>query len=142
MRWLGVASRAHDLAVDYTIGRDSFGRKLAEHGAVQTMLADNAIDLEASRQFIRYAAWVLDEGGAGRAETSMAKVFVAEAVGRVVDRALQLCGSHGIASVGPLERFYREIRSFRVYDGPSEVHRSAIAARIVRDARKRRAERP
>jgi len=139
MRWLGVAVRAQEVAVAYALERTSFGRTLAEHGAVQTMLADNAIDIEAARQLTRYAAWVLDSGGAGRAETSTAKVFVAEATGRVVDRALQICGSSGVASTRPLERFFREIRAFRIYDGPSEVHRMALAERIVRNARSARA---
>jgi acyl-CoA dehydrogenase len=136
MRWLGVAVRANEIAVAYALERESFGKVLAEHGAVQTMLADNAIDIESARQMTRWGAWVLDGGASGRNETSMAKVFVAEAVNRVVDRALQICGSTGIASYGPLERFYREVRAFRIYDGPSEVHRMAIAQRIVRNARR------
>ncbi len=141
MRWLGIAVRAQEVAVAYALERTSFGKGLAEHGAVQNMIADNAIDIEASRQMTRYAAWVLDSGGPGRAETSIAKVFVAEATGRVVDRALQICGSSGVAGTRPLERFYREIRAFRIYDGPSEVHRMAIAERVVRNARSRRERR-
>lgn len=137
MRWLGAAVRAQEIASAYAVERTGFGKPLAEHGAVQTMLADNALDIHAARLMTQHAAWVLDRGDAGRAETSMAKVFVAEAVNRVVDRAVQICGSSGIAGNGPLERFYREIRAFRIYDGPSEVHRMAIGQRVARGARRR-----
>jgi acyl-CoA dehydrogenase len=138
MRWLGVAVRAQEIALAYAVERTSFGRTLAEHGAVQNMLADNAIDIEAARQLTRYAAWTLDSGQPGRNETSLAKVFVAEATGRTIDRALQICGSSGVAGLRPLERFYREIRAFRIYDGPSEVHRMALAERLVRNVRAQR----
>ena len=140
MRWLGVAVRAQEIATRYAIARESFGKKLAEHGAVQTMLADNELDIASSRLMTRHAAWVLDQGQPGRTETSMAKVFVAEAVNRVVDRALQICGASGVCGDSPLERFYREIRAFRIYDGPSEVHRMAIAQRVARNARATRAQ--
>jgi acyl-CoA dehydrogenase len=134
MRWLGVARRSLELAACYAKRRESGGRPLAEQGQVQAMLADSAIDIHTSRLLIWHAAWVLDSGGPARAETQMAKVFVSEAVGRVVDRAVQICGAQGISEDGPLSLFYREVRPFRIYDGPSEVHRAAIARRVVRDA--------
>jgi acyl-CoA dehydrogenase len=134
MRWLGISERALAIAVEYATQRESFGARLADHQMVQAMIADSAMELHASRLMIWHAAWVLDNGGQARQETSMAKTFVAEAVGRVVDRALQVCGSHGISEDLPLAAFYRGIRAFRIYDGPSEVHRGAIARRIVRQA--------
>ena len=101
------------------------------------------IDLEASRALIASAAGVLDAGGHGRHETSIAKVFVAEAVHRVIDRAVQLTGGDGVTHDLPLARFLDEARPFRIYDGPSETHRWAIARRASRDrARERDAEGP
>ncbi|HEX5503929.1 MAG TPA: acyl-CoA dehydrogenase family protein [Thermomicrobiales bacterium] len=132
MRWLGVAQRALDIAVEYAAGRESFGKTLGQHQMVQQLIADSAMELHASRLMIRHAAWVLDTGGQARQESSMAKVYVSEAVGRVVDRALQICGSHGVSDSLPLALFYRNIRPFRIYDGASEVHRMVIAQRIVR----------
>jgi len=133
MRWLGVAQRAIDIATAYVARRQAFGRPLAEYQAMQWMIADSAIEIHAARLMIWHAAWVLDQGGQARQETSMAKTFVSETVNRVVDRAVQMCGSLGVSDHLPLADFYREVRAFRIYDGPSEVHRMAIAQRILRD---------
>jgi len=132
MRWLGIARRSHDIALDRARDREAFGRPLAEHGMVQQLVADSEIDLAASRALIWHAAWLLDRGEQARNETSIAKTFVAEAVGRVVDRSLQVCGSLGVSDDLPLARFLREVRPFRIYDGPSETHRWAIARRAFR----------
>ena len=136
MRWLGIARRANEIAARRACERHGEGKPLGEHQMVQQQLADSAIDLHAARLMIWHAAWVLDSGGPAREETSMAKVFVAEAVQRVVDRAIQVCGSLGISEDLPLGLFYREVRPFRIYDGPSEVHRAAIARRLLRRARR------
>jgi alkylation response protein AidB-like acyl-CoA dehydrogenase len=88
----------------------------------------------AERLMIWHAAWVIDNGGQARQETSMAKTYVSEAVNRVVDRALQITGSHGVSNELPLASFYRNVRPFRIYDGPSEVHRMVIAQRVLREA--------
>jgi acyl-CoA dehydrogenase len=132
MRWLGLARRAHDLALGYAAERTAFGRRLGELGMVQQQLADNEIDLAASRALIREAAWVLDQGRSGKHETSVAKTFTAEAVGRIVDRAVQVCGALGISADLPLGAYLREVRPFRIYDGPSEAHRWSIARRALR----------
>lgn len=134
MRWLGVARRAHEIAASYANERASGGRLLGEHQMVQALLADSEIELHAARLMIWHAAWALDAGGPARAETQMTKVFVAEAVGRIVDRAVQICGARGVSEDLPLGMFYREVRPFRIYDGPSEVHRAAIARRVLRRA--------
>ncbi|HZT83437.1 MAG TPA: acyl-CoA dehydrogenase family protein, partial [Gemmataceae bacterium] len=99
---------------------------------VQFMLADSAIDLHAGRLMVLHAAWELEQGDEARQETSMCKVFVAEAAGRVMDRAIQICGARGISRDTVLERFYRDVRAFRIYDGPSEVHRRVIARQVLR----------
>ena len=131
MRWLGAARRCHAIAAEYAGRRHSFGRTIGEHQGVGFMLADNEIDLHLSRLTVWHAAWLLDRHEQARDETSMSKVFCSEALGRVVDRSLQILGSIGITSDTVVERIYRDIRPFRIYDGPSEVHRHALARRIT-----------
>jgi acyl-CoA dehydrogenase len=95
------------------------------------MLADSATDIQASRLLVHEAAWKLSRGDRARVETSMCKVFVAEAVNRVIDRAIQVCGALGVSADLPLAHFYQEARAFRIYDGPSEVHRMVIARKTL-----------
>ncbi|MFH9001958.1 acyl-CoA dehydrogenase family protein [Streptomyces afghaniensis] len=141
MRWLGVARRAQDIALERAVDRTAFGRPLAELGMVQQLLADSEIDIETGRAVLLRACWELDQGRSAAQHTSIAKTYVSEAVNRVVDRAVQVCGALGISGDAPLSRLYREVRPFRIYDGPSETHRWAIAKRAVRAARERRAAR-
>lgn len=135
MRWLGAARRAHDIALQRAAGRDLFGARLADLGMAQQLIADNEIDLAASRTLIWHAAWQLEQGSRGTEESSRAKVFVSEAVGRIVDRSVQLAGGLGMSEELVLGRIYADIRAFRIYDGPSEVHRMSIARRAVRRVR-------
>jgi acyl-CoA dehydrogenase len=137
MRWLGAANRAMDIATAYVREREAFGKRLSDQEAVQWMLADSVVDLHASRLLVMEAAWKLDRGEQARQETSMCKVFVAEAVGRVIDRCVQMCGALGYSRDLPLERFYRDVRAFRIYDGPSEVHRMVIARNWLKGSEKR-----
>ncbi|MEV8610822.1 acyl-CoA dehydrogenase family protein [Amycolatopsis sp. NPDC051373] len=132
MRWLGIARRAQDIAVARAAERELFGSRLGDLGMVQQMIADNEIDIAASRGLILQACWELDRGGHASQETAIAKTFCAEAIWRVVDRAVQICGSLGISGDVLLGRFLREVRPFRIYDGPSETHRWAIARRVLR----------
>lgn len=132
MRWLGIAQRAQDIAVARAADRRLFGARLGDLGMTQQMIADNEIDIAASRALIRQACWELDQGGHAAQATAIAKTFCAEAIWRVVDRAIQICGSLGISGDLPLGRFLREVRPFRIYDGPSETHRWAIARRVLR----------
>src|SRR5918996_1261388 len=130
MRWIGMAQRALDLAAGRSLERETFGEALAHRQTVQNWLADSAIDLYASRLMVFHAAYLIERGDDFRQEVSMAKVFVSEALGRVVDRALQLHGALGYSSDLPLERFYRDARAARIYDGPSEIHRMVIARNL------------
>ena len=132
MRWLGAARRAHDIAADYALRREVFGAKLVAHEGVGFMLADNEIDIRMSRLAIWHTAWLLDQGARGTAESSIAKVFCSEAIWRVVDRCVQVLGGQGVTGETLVERLFREVRAFRIYDGPSEVHRWSLAQRIAR----------
>ncbi len=131
MRWIGAAQRALEIAVERAKERAAFGSKLSGHQAVQWMLADSDIDLHASRMMVYQAAWRLLEGARARRETSRCKVFVSEAVNRVFDRAIQICGGLGVSRDLPLGDFFAEARAFRIYDGPSEVHRMVIARELL-----------
>jgi acyl-CoA dehydrogenase len=131
MRWLGAARRCHSIALAYARKRLAFGRPIGEHEGVGFMLADNETDIEMCRLAIWHAAWLFDRGEQARLETSMYKVYCSEALGRVVDRSLQVLGGMGITDDTVVERIYRDIRPFRIYDGPSEVHRLAIARTIL-----------
>ena len=132
MRFIGLASRAMGLAQDYAAQRESHGARLSEHQMVQAMVADAHIGLYAARLMTLDTARRLDRGESIRHESSMAKVFVAEAVNRVADSAVQITGALGISEDLPLSMILRTLRPFRIYDGASEVHRSAIAKRVFK----------
>ncbi|MGD9601750.1 MAG: acyl-CoA dehydrogenase family protein [Gammaproteobacteria bacterium] len=132
MRWLGAAQRAHDIAVDYARRRTAFGKVIGEHEGVSFQLADNLMDLHHCRLAVRHAAWLLDQGHDARRETSMCKVYCSEKLGAVVDRAVQVMGGSGISHDTAIARIYRNIRPFRLYDGPSEVHRWAMGRDIMK----------
>jgi acyl-CoA dehydrogenase len=132
MRWMGIAQRSLDIAVDYAKKREAFAKLLAEQQSIQWMIADSEIELHASRLMVMDAAWKHEQGSEIRHESSICKVFVAEAVNRIIDRAIQICGAAGVSGDLPLEHFYREARAFRIYDGPSEVHRMVIARKVLR----------
>ena len=132
MRWLGSALRAHEIATDHAKRRTAFGKPLGEHEGVSFMLADNAMDIHTARLTIWHTAWLLDQGARATHESSMAKVVCSEAIGRVVDRSLQILGGLGVTRDTVVERIYRDVRAFRIYDGPSEVHRWSIGRRILK----------
>jgi acyl-CoA dehydrogenase len=132
MRWLGAVRRAHDVAADYARRREAFGRRLGEHEGVGFMLADNEMDMHAARLVIWHCAWVLDQGRLGLHESSRAKVIVSEAVGRVADRCVQILGGQGVTHESIVARIFADVRAFRIYDGPSEVHRWSLAKRILK----------
>jgi acyl-CoA dehydrogenase len=132
MRFIGAAQRAMEIAARYVASRESFGKRLSAHQAMQTMIADSQIDLYASRVLTADVAAKMDAGESVKQESAMAKVFVSEAVGRVVDRAVQMTGAFGISGDSVLSALYREVRPFRIFDGASEVHRAAIAQRWLK----------
>jgi acyl-CoA dehydrogenase len=132
MRWLGSAVRANDIAREYATRRTAFGKTLAEHEGVGFMLADNDMDIYTARLAIWHTAWILDKGERGNVESSRAKVICSEAIWRVADRCVQILGGRGLTNDTVLSRFFRDARAFRVYDGPSEVHRWSLARHAAR----------
>jgi acyl-CoA dehydrogenase len=133
MRWLGAARRAHDTAVAYACRRRAFGKLLAEHEGVGFGLADNEMDLHVTRLAVWHAAWVLDQGRLGLTESSQCKVIASEAIWRVVDRSVQFLGGQGVTGETVVARIFADVRAFRIYDGPSEVHRWSLAKRILKN---------
>jgi acyl-CoA dehydrogenase len=127
MRWLGGCIRAHEIASDYAFRRQAFGKPLIDHEGVGNMLADNLIDLKQSELLIDWCAGVLDTGALGTAESSIAKVGVSEALFRIADRCVQVMGGTGITDDTIVGQMFRETRAFRIYDGPTEVHRWSLA---------------
>ena len=136
MRWLGACIRANEIASDYANRRMAFGKPLVDHEGVGFMLADNLIDLKQAELMIYWCADVLDTGVLGTVESSMAKVAVSEALMRVADRCVQVMGGQGVTGDTIVEQVFREIRAFRIYDGPTEVHKWSLAKKIKRDWKK------
>jgi acyl-CoA dehydrogenase len=137
MRWLGGCIRANEIAADYACRRHAFGKPLVDHEGVGFMLAENLIDLRQAELMIDWCAEVLDSGAQGTAESSMAKVAVSEALMRIADRSVQTMGGTGVSGDTIVEQIFREVRAFRIYDGPTEVHKWSLAKRIKRDFRER-----
>jgi len=133
MRWYGSALRANEIAADYACRRHAFGKPLIDHEGVGFMLAENLIDLKQSELMIDWCADVLDTGSLGTVESSMTKVAVSEALMRVADRCVQVMGGTGVSGDTIVEQVFREIRAFRIYDGPTEVHKWSLAKKIKRD---------
>jgi len=133
MRWLGACTRAHEIACEYAVRREAFGKPLIDHEGVGFMLADNRIELQQAALLIDWVADVLDAGEPGTTESSMAKVAVSEALFRIADRCVQVMGGTGVTRDTIVEQVFREVRAFRIYDGPSEVHRWSLAKKIKRD---------
>jgi acyl-CoA dehydrogenase len=133
MRWHGSCQRAHEIATDYANRRMAFGKLLIEHEGVGFMLAENMIDLKQAELMIDWCASVLDTGSLGTVESSMTKVAVSEALMRIADRCVQVMGGLGVTDQTIVEQVFREIRAFRIYDGPTEVHKWSLAKKIKRD---------
>lgn len=132
MRWLGQAQRAFDMMCDRASQRYSHGGLLADKGEIRRFIADSAVEMHASRLMTLDAARLIDGGAPARTEISMIKVFGAQMLHNVIDRAIQVHGALGVFADLPLERMYRNARYARIYDGPDEVHRMVVARRMLR----------
>lgn len=133
MRWLGAAERAQSIAIEHARTRTGFGHPLGQHQGVGFMLADNEIALQQCRLGIWWACWTLDTGAKGRHESSMVKAYVSEELFKVADRCVQVLGGMGISDETPVGMIFSDMRAFRLYDGPTEVHKYAIARQVLRN---------
>jgi acyl-CoA dehydrogenase len=126
-RAVGKASHVCEIMLNWAKERQQFGTPIGDFQMVQQMLADSVIEINAARWMVYHAAWMLDQGLDARDQIAMVKVHAAETLGRVVDRAVQIFGGMGYCKELPIERYYRDARIYRIYDGTSEIHRGVIA---------------
>jgi acyl-CoA dehydrogenase len=132
MHNVAMAQRALDMAAKRVLERSTFGKPLAERQGVQWMLADCASELYIARLMLLHIAWKAEKGMDLRQENSIAKVYLANMVHKVVDTAIQLHGALGYSQDTPLARWYTAIRSQRLVDGPDEVHRWTVGRNLLR----------
>jgi acyl-CoA dehydrogenase len=126
-RAVGKATHVCELMLNYANDRKQFNTRIGDFQMVQQMLADSVIEINAARWMVYHAAWMLDQGFDAREQIAMVKVHAAETLGRVVDRAVQVFGGMGFCKELPIERYYRDARIYRIFDGTSEIHRGVIA---------------
>ena len=135
MRWLGQMQRAFELMCRYANEREAFGGPLAEKGTVQNWVADSAAEIQACRLLTMDTAGKIDEGSEARVEVALLKVYAANVLVQVIDRAIQVHGARGLTDETPLARMAMNARAARIYDGPDEVHRMTAARRILKSFR-------
>ena len=133
MRWLGGCIRAQEIATHYACHREAFGKLLIDHEGVGFMLAENRILIRQCELMINWTAGILDSGSIGTEESSMTKVSVSEALMKIADNCVQVMGGTGVTGRTIVEQMFREIRAFRIYDGPTEVHKWSLAKKIKRE---------
>ena len=133
---VGAATRILDEALQYAIERKQFGQPVAEFQLVQAMLADSQAELYAARSMTLDAARRRDEGEAVTMHAACCKLFASEMVGRVADRAVQIHGGAGYMQESAVERFYRDVRLFRLYEGTSQIQQLVIARQMLRTSRR------
>jgi alkylation response protein AidB-like acyl-CoA dehydrogenase len=129
---VGIAERALQMAIDYANVRETFGKPIGANQAIQWMIADSETELEAARWLVLRAAWSVDQGLEARHVSSMCKLFGASAVNRIIDRVLQIHGGMGYTRELPIERWYRQVRLFRIFEGTDEMLRLIIARDLLR----------
>jgi acyl-CoA dehydrogenase len=129
-RAVGKAAHVLALMTAQAGERRQFGQAIGEFQLVQQMLADSVIEVNAARLMLLHAAWLIDAGQDARDWIAMVKVHAAETLGRVVDRGVQLFGGMGYCKDLPIERYYRDARIYRIFDGTSEIHRTVIARSV------------
>lgn len=131
-RAVGKASHVCEKMLIHANDRRQFNSRIGDFQMVQQMLADSVIEINAARWMVYHAAWMLDQGLDAREQIAMVKVHAAETLGRVVDRAVQVFGGMGFCKDMPIERYYRDARIYRIFDGTSEIHRGVIAKSALR----------
>lgn len=132
-RNLGSMQKLLELSVRYSRERRQFGQPIGDFQAVQHMLADMAVDIEASRWLTYRVAWMVDQGFQVIKEAAIVKYFASEAYCRVADRAVQVFGGMGYMKELPIERYYRDARITRIYEGTSEIQKNVIARQLIKE---------
>jgi len=130
-RAVGKASHVLEMSAAYAADRRQFGQRIGDFQLVQQMLADSAMEINAARLMVLHAAWMIDAGLDARDWIAMVKVQASEMLGRVVDRAVQVFGGMGFCKELPIERYYRDARVYRIFDGTSEIHRTVVARSVL-----------
>jgi alkylation response protein AidB-like acyl-CoA dehydrogenase len=130
---VGLAQGAFEEAVRYARQREAFGQKIASFQAIQWMIADAALEIEAARLMVYRAAWRKDEGRSFTKEAAMAKLMASEVAEKVCFNAIQIHGSYGYSAEFPVERMYRDQRLMSIGEGTSQVQRMVIARRVLAD---------
>ena len=130
---MGLARGAYEAALKYASERETFGKHLAEHQAIQFMLADMATEIDAARLLTHRAAWLVDNDRPHVAESAMAKLFASETANRAAHKALQIHGGAGYFRPSKVERIYRDQRVTEIYEGTSEIQRLIIARSVLED---------
>lgn len=133
---IGAAERLLTMAVEYSNQRETFGSPIGDHQMIQTMIADSEVELESARWLVLLAAWAVDQGRDARHECSMAKLSGATMANRVVDRVMQIHGGVGYTRELPIERWYREARLWRIFEGTDEIQRRTIARDLLAGRRR------
>jgi acyl-CoA dehydrogenase len=131
-RCVGTAERLLQMAVDFSKQRVTFGQPIADRQAIQWMLADSAVEIQATRWLALHAAWKVDQGQENRHEASMAKLYGSNMANRVVDRVMQIHGGMGYTREMPIERWYRDLRVTRIYEGTDEIQHFIIARDLLK----------
>lgn len=131
-RALGACERLVEMAVEQAKNRVTFGQPIAEYQAIQWMIADSAVEIEALRWLVLHAAWLVDQGADSRQAQSIAKLYGGVKANEIVDRVLQIHGGMGYTRELPIERWYRELRLLRIYEGTDEIQRRTIARNLLK----------
>ncbi|WP_370968880.1 acyl-CoA dehydrogenase family protein [Amycolatopsis sp. cg9] len=131
-RAIGSCERLITMAIEHANTRETFGQKIAERQAIQWMIADSGVELEALRWLVLNAAWQVDQGVDSRHAQSMAKLYGGQKANEIVDRVLQIHGGMGYTRELPIERWYRELRLLRIYEGTDEIQRRTIARNLLK----------
>jgi acyl-CoA dehydrogenase len=131
-RAVGACERLLQMAIDYANIRHSMGQPIAEYQAIQWQIADSQVEIEGAKWLTLYAAWRVQQGMDGRHASSIAKLNGAVVANNVVDRVLQIHGGMGYTKELPIERWYRELRLLRIYEGTDEIQRRTIARNLLK----------
>ncbi len=132
-RAVGKAAQVLEMMTEYANDRKQFGKSIGEFQMIQQMLADSVIEINSARLMVLHTAWMMDNGLDARDWISMVKVQSSEMLGRVVDRGVQVFGGSGFCKDLAIERYYRDARIFRIFDGTSEIHRMSLAKSLLRN---------